>query len=90
MRLESSYDMGDPREISCSSGTMELRGQTERRRLSQQKQTVKKPKYECMIAHTLKDTFVGNQLSISSPSDHFRCHGSYQVPEVPQETCIES
>lgn len=36
MRLESSNDMGDPREISCNSGTMELRKQTERKRLSQQ------------------------------------------------------
>ncbi len=34
MRLESSNDMGDPREISCSSGTMELRGQTESKRPS--------------------------------------------------------
>lgn len=36
MRLESSKDMGDPREITCSSGTMELRGQTDRQRISQQ------------------------------------------------------
>lgn len=29
MRLESSNDMGDPREISCSKGTMELKEQTQ-------------------------------------------------------------
>lgn len=34
MRLESSNDMGDPREISCSSGTMELRGQRDGEGLS--------------------------------------------------------
>lgn len=30
------------------------------------------------------------KIILRSPSDHLRCHGSYQVPEVPQETCVES
>lgn len=31
-----------------------------------------------------------NLLLVSVPGDHFGCHGSYQVPEMPQETCVES
>lgn len=40
MRLESSNVMGDPREISCNRGTMELRGGTNRKRQSQRESTV--------------------------------------------------
>jgi len=75
MRLESSNDMGDPREISCSSGTMELMGQAESM---------------SHIAVAIKYTFSNNLIPISLPGDHFCCHGADQVPEMPQETCIES
>lgn len=70
MRLESSYDMGDPREITCSSGTMELMGETDRKTQSmrhklyvhKQELTASKPKYEYTIPHTHKDIFANNLL----------------------------
>lgn len=33
MRLESSKDMGDPREISCKSGTIDLKETQTRKHL---------------------------------------------------------
>lgn len=81
MRLESSNDMGDPREISCSSGTMELRGQRDREGPSWHTQH---------FYPIIKTKLCSLNIIFCSPSDHLCCHGSYQVPEVPQETCVES
>lgn len=79
MRLESSKDMGDPREISCSRATVELGGaggsNTNNRYFS--------------ISGTDKQTRADRVDEQRSPRDHFGGHGRYQVPEVPQESSVE-
>lgn len=39
MRLESSKDMGDPREISCKSGTIDLKETQTHKHINRQKYT---------------------------------------------------